>query len=371
MKKISIITILDNTNFGTYLQAYALCQKLKNMGYYPELVDYCRPSLSFYSLLKLRVFSTYNVLKWPKRVYNLIMTYILRRKDKKFVESFLTAESYSSYKEIVKKAPVADVYMTGSDQVWNSFYNQGVDKAFFLAYAPLNAKKISYASSIGMSEIPKEEAAQMYDLLSDYSAISVREESAKNLLSSIGINRNEVTTVLDPSLLFDREKWNSFSKLKRLVNERYLLVYSVEKDKQSNVISSLAKRIAKEKKLKIVGVYYSGSNARIKCCDFDFFRATPDVFLSLFHFADFCVVSSFHGTAFSINFHKEFLTVAPNAFNSRVLHLLSVCNLKDRYVSDDNVDLNLIKTIDFDFVDSILDDERKKSEFFLRKAIDC
>lgn len=367
--KASIITIIDNQNFGTYLQAFALCQKVEDMGLQTELIDYNRKSLSLWALTKHRVLSTINMLKWPKRFYRVFRSWLLQKKDKKFVRHYLTSTCYKSYKQLMQNPPEADVYITGSDQVWNSWYNQGVDRSFYLDFAPEGALRIAYAASIGMPEIPANEAKETAMLLSKYKAISVREKSAVDILASINVDTKNIHPVLDPTLLLNKEQWKKHISLGRLVQERYLLIYSVEKHVQNKIVSELARKVAKDRGLKIIGISYSGLNSKFDYCDKQYFRATPDVFLSLMYHSDYVIVSSFHGTAFAINFNKEFLTVAPQKFNSRVANILSICNLEDRLVNTDSYDYKLATPIDYSRINKILESERIKSSQFLHDSI--
>ena len=257
--------------------------------------------------------------------------------------------------------------MTGSDQVWNTTHNHGVDKAFYLEYAPAKATRCAYAASIGMSSIPVEYVDETKELLSKYSRISVRERSNIDLLASIGIVSEQV---LDPTLLFNREEWSKYARPVDF-DEPYLLVYSVESQKRDAIVGEIAQKVAKAKGLKIYEVNYFGENKVIPGCDRHFFYATPDLFLSLVLNASYIVVSSFHGTAFSINFNKEFLSVAPDRFSSRLDGILNMTGLESRKVSSvDDVSENLLdNSIDFTLANSRLKVEREKSIKFLKQQL--
>lgn len=124
----------------------------------------------------------------------------LRKKDKNFLKKYLTKKEYYSFNELAQNPPQADIYVTGSDQVWNSSYNKGIDKSFYLDFAPKQKPRISYASSIGMEYIPEHEKQTIIELLSKYQAISVREKKAEQLLNELNLPIKP-TTVLDPTLL--------------------------------------------------------------------------------------------------------------------------------------------------------------------------
>lgn len=369
MKRVSIITIIDNNNFGTFLQAYALCRKVEDLGYKPELVDYCRKHLLAKNRWWKSMQQTWNPLRWIVRTKSIIDSHLLHQKDRKFIKKNLSKRICHTVDEIRNSIQPADVYMTGSDQVWNSIHNQGLDRAFYLDYAPTGAKKVSYAASVGMPEFQDWERKETKLLLEQYKHITLREDSAIKLLGSLGLDESKLTSVLDPTLLLTKEDWFKAIKLPRLHTEKYLLVYSVEEKPQDAVINKVAKQIAKERNLKVVGVYYGNSYNRIECCDYNHFRATPDVFLSLMYYADFVVVSSFHGTAFSINFGKDFYTIMPNRFNSRVNNILHLLGLEDRLISNNDSMFHSC-SIDYTDVHPKLNNERQKSISILKHIID-
>lgn len=369
MRKVSIITIIDNNNFGTFLQAFALCKKIEQLGAKPELVDYCRPHMSWKYSFKTIFKTIHNPLRILSRLLSLWKSNKIHKKDRRFIYQYLSSYSCNSIEDI-KRTVSADVYMTGSDQVWNSIHNRGLDKAFYLDYATQGAPRVAYAASIGMPQFQEHEKEETKTLLEKYNMITLREQSSIDLLSDLGLDKSKLHAVLDPTLLLDKEEWKRQITLPRLHTEKYLLVYSVETKEQNNVIESVAEKIAKERHLKIVGVYYGGSYSRMKCCDYNHHYATPDVFLSLMYYADYVAVSSFHGTAFAVNFNKEFITVMPDRFNSRVLNLLTTINATDRIIKNADCDLKSIKPLAYGQINEILSIEREESVGFLEQMID-
>jgi polysaccharide pyruvyl transferase WcaK-like protein len=368
--RISIITILDNQNIGTYLQAYSLACVLKENGADVEYVDYRRKSESLLSS-SLDIFRKKNnnfIRSLVSVVYRVISVGIGRYKLRSFLrnKANYTNQVYHNIVDLKSNIPVADIYMTGSDQVWNSNYNNGVDASFYLSYAPANKKKVAYAASIGMEDYPESEKQEVKNLLSKYDGISVREQKAKDIISNIGIN--DVEVVLDPTLLLDRYKWSlladeaSFEK-----KEPYVLVYSVE-DTKKGIVEKCARTIAGSIKGKVYQVSSGWFRDKIDCDKF-FPFSTPQLFVKLFREADYVVVSSFHGTAFSVNMNKQFVSVAPNQYSSRMRSFLEMLKLEDRIVVDDAQKLLSLTPIDYNVVNKKMDEKRFHSCSFINKYI--
>lgn len=366
--KVSVITILDNTNYGTYLQALATGMMIRKLGHDAEIIHYTRSSMTPKGRSKA-ILEDRGFLRWFHRcvLKSSKRTRELKDKDYEFLQSFLpVTKEYIGFEALRSNPPIADVYMTGSDQVWNSFYNRGIDRSFYLDFAPEDARRISYAASIGMVEIPENEVEETKSLLSKYQYITVRETAAKKLLEGLGI-ASEV--VLDPTLLLNKDEWSRIAgKFPWHEDEPYLLTYSVEYGKENALIKHYAQAIAKKQGLKIYHITYSGMPSD-NYYDKVFCYATPDEFLNLMLHASFIVVSSFHGTAFSVNFNKPFITVSPRKFNSRVKSLLDITGLESRLVTDVGVAIENFGEIEYTKVNSVLDKERIKSKEILSKML--
>lgn len=364
-KKVSLVTIFDVANFGTYLQTLATAVTLQNLGASVEVVHYERPFKNT-KLLKRNIIvrGLYYVYFWLRGYDGILFMPRCRRYVSKYVK---LTKTYFSIDELRKNPPLADVYLTGSDQVWNTDHNQGVDEVYYLGYAPQGRKKVAYAASIGQDQIPEQHKKRTYELLSQYDAISVREDKAVVLLSELGI---KATQVLDPTLLLAREQWLKYAN-KRLVSDDYLLVYSVEPTEYDKKVSEVAQLIAKRSNLKIVSVSNYGEDKRIPGCDLYFDNALPQQFLSLMAHASFVVASSFHGTAFAINFNRQFFTITPGAFSSRIASLLALTGLEERRICgiDDLTHEKINQEIQFGPVNSKLQYSREQSINFIKVNI--
>lgn len=356
--RILLTTIVDNINFGTYLQAYATVRKLEERGHSVDVLNYIRPYLSgkVYARNCLKDHSRNVFMRYLYAVGHMVLNSFSIWQVKRFLTKHakLTRKCFS-LEEVQRLAgSIYDLYLTGSDQVWNSQHNRGLDGVFF--WAGIKGRKAAYAASIGFESFPEEEREPVCRLLSDYAVISVRESFGVKALSQVGI-RN-VRQALDPTLLLTKNEWSTLSKHRFKKNAPYLLVYSVEPERDSTVIA-IARKIASERGLKVFWIYPTLKLKSQANVDRIFSFASVECFLSLFEQADYVVVSSFHGTAFAINFNKQFVTIAPERFSTRVNSLLQLLRLENRYIQNERQ----IPESDIDYakVNGILQEERNKS----------
>lgn len=301
---IKTITCHDVYNSGASLQAYALASYLHILGHEVEIIDYRPGYLSnHFPLLgvsnpeydKPFVREAYQLLKLPGRIKERHS----RRKQEfdRFTREFLplTPRQYFSNEELTGNPPVADLYIAGSDQIWNSYYQNGKDPAFYLQFAPVQTIKASYAASFSTDTIKPEWKDKVTEWIQNMDYISVRESSALALLYSIGIH--DAALVLDPVFLLSAEMWKQIEKPLDL-SDSYILIYDFD---NNPLICRLAHEIADRHGWKVYSVLQS------KVSDRSFHEEGPLAFLWLIDHAEFVISNSFHATAFSIIFHKQFL----------------------------------------------------------------
>lgn len=362
--KMLITTMHRGHNYGSALQTYALSEVIKMQGHIAYILDYLPKRIHNNKILipllkKLFSFSTHKHEK-----YNAIRAILIHISDEFYYNRFFNkhlnlTEKFYSIKEIERNVPEANVYLTGSDQVWNSRHNQGIDKVFFLSFTPDKAKRIAYAASFGKQELEEWEIKETQGLLKRYKAISVRESSALKILQSLEIENGQ--HVLDPTLLLSKEQW--VKRCPRLnIKEKYLLIYSVEPNKVQLI--EYAKLIAKELDLKIYLVEWGFKKQpgvdKMIC------NISPLTLMSYFIEADYIIASSFHGTAFAVNLNKQFISVAPAQFSSRAKSLLELVKLENRFITEKKLDINRASSfIDFTPVNVILEKQREVSTSFL------
>ena len=198
--RIILTTIVDNINFGTYLQAYATIYMFQKKGCSIDILNYKRPYLTgkTYARNYLKKKNKPLFIRYLYYGSYLMLNSFMIWQVKRFLKQKATlTQEFHSMNEITKKLKSYDLYLTGSDQVWNSQHNFGVDRVFF--WDSISGRKAAYGASIGMKCFPKKQQPLIYNLLSKYDKISVRESSSVKALTEIGIE--DVIQVLDPTLL--------------------------------------------------------------------------------------------------------------------------------------------------------------------------
>ena len=289
------------------------------------------------------------------------MAYCLTRNHLKATMS--GAIDFVKPRDVEKVADRRSVFMTGSDQVWNSGYNEGTDRVFYLSFAPAGARKVAYAASIGHDRLDESEKREMSGLLSEYDRITVRETSAQTQLKEMGLDAD---LVLDPTLLLTKEEWTgSIRRSGFRKTEPYVLIYSVERYKNAELVR-IAREVARDKGLKVYAFFADMFMPGIDS-DRKFTFGSVALFIDLLANADFMVVSSFHGTAFSINFNKEFLTVLPDSYSSRARSLLSLTGLEERIYAADKKAWN--ENTDYTKANAVIESKRRESEAILKDLI--
>lgn len=326
--QIKTITCHDVYNHGASLQAYALQTYLSNLGHDVEIIDYKPDYLSgHYSLWSVDnsiydkpiVKQLYLLAKLPGRLI------ALRRKKAfdEFTRQYLhlTTKRYHNNEELKANPPEADVYIAGSDQIWNTLFLNGRDAAFYLDFAPKSAKRISYAASFATDNIAEDYKPFVKRMLQNFDAVSIRERNSLELLYSLG--RKNGVSVCDPVFLLSKQKWNQILPEVR-INEEYLLVYDTE---GSVALRDIAVSIAKKKKWKIFNV----SASHLSYCDKDYWWVDPLSFIRLIRDACYVVSNSFHASAFSIIFERNFCLVNRSEnINERMVSLLDEFGLSNR-----------------------------------------
>ena len=306
-KNIGIITFHRADNLGAVLQTYALQRTIeKSIGASVEVIDYeCQAFNNTKHTKKHKTVK--DCIKFlPMHVYYCIK----HRGFEKFRDKKLRLSQKRYNKDnLVNLAKAYDIFITGSDQVWNLRCSAN-DMTYFLDFVSSDKKKISYAASVGEYRYTDEEAKMVGETLKRFDGISVREESAVRQLESIGVNGAVV--VPDPVILLSDKEWKGIMK-KRLCRQKYILVYLIADDVN---VTKNATEYARLHNCKIIN--------NKKSIEF-IMHNSPEEFLSWIFYAECVFTNSFHGTAFSLIFNKPLcadVELKGTGINGRVKELL-------------------------------------------------
>lgn len=355
--KSGILTYHNTRNCGATLQAYALQTVLSKLGFESKIIDYyCDDIESSYKIKRIwEIRRVKELVKW------LLTVNSNKKAEKKFVrfrnEHYNLSEKYN--KDNIKSAnDKFDVFITGSDQVWN-FYLNGRDENYLLKFADEGKIKISYAASMGYNKIPDEFSDIMRKNLQKFNGISVRESEAVSCLDKLNLHSE---LVLDPTLLLSKGDYLKLFKEEK--KEKYIFVYTIAVTPN---IEKKAKELSLKTGLPIIWGHMSYkmrrgvANRNDLCCD---------EFLSLINGAEYVLTSSFHGMALSIALEKQFffdLSVSPKNNNSRLTTLATSLGLSGREMNADTDFLSAEK-IDYESLNKILSEKREESINFLKKV---
>ena len=367
--KVAVITRHAISNYGSLLQTIATQKLIESLGHECEIIDYVRtdeePQNWEKTALQQKTGWNNNPLK--RAAYLALREPEGIKAGRKFAmmqEKYLhLTNRYSSITELENNSPAADIYMTGSDQVWGPVCNGSYDSAYFLSFIPENKRKVAFAASMGKMKLTDVAEKMFTEYLPKYHDMAVREDSAAEFLNSRGIS---CTTVLDPTMMISGDAWRRFAKKSmRPTKEKYILVYQIHNGKELN---EYAKEISKRMGLPLVRVSPTFHQI-IRGGKFIFL---PDVteFLSLIDDASFMMTDSFHGTAFAIIFNTPFSEVLPdNGTSSRNVSILNLTGLNDRIVTKPEQLKSLAVSMDFTNANEILGEKRVKSKEILKDML--
>lgn len=366
--KIDVITLHRVRNYGSSLQTLAMQMFLKELGCEVEIIDYYPERYSSKGLLKRlknksKKLGNNSILLLMAKIAIIPSYYKKHLVFDDFLRKHinLTGKTYYSEADLKNSLPKADAYCTGSDQVWNSHWNEGVDRPFYLNFLPDDAYRFSYASSIGSTKLSYDEKQEVAPMLKKYSHISVREDSGVTIIQDMGIS--DVEQVLDPTLLFDAKAWNPFVS-NRYENQKYVVTYNLHHDKR---IDQYATKLADKYQLKVLNISYNWHDiirsGHLVWCP------TIEEYLGLIRDAAYVVTDSFHATAFSLIFGTKFIDIFPEQASARLRSILKLTNTENRGFDEmpaiDAVDV----ATDFDAVRVILKNERQRSVRYMNTIL--
>ncbi len=352
--KIGIMTFHKAYNYGAELQAYALCTKIRKLGHEAEIIDY--RDLYNHSQIFLKQHIT------PKNLIKVLIqiAYRLKKHGKfdRFARSYIPVSNtvYRNHDGLVTldREQVYDVYVAGSDQIWN-FEIPIYDESYLLNFVKDPNKKCAYAPSMGGSVIPENRFTRYKDIISDFRVLSLREES--DIVRYKDFFGTNARPALDPTLLLTADDYKSIMP-KRLTEKKYTLLYTIT---GSDRLKKIAAKTADQKGLKLIDLKRSLEV---------FSHCGPEDFISWIYHADYVFTNSFHGTAFSIIFQKQFsveLHNQNNYCNTRAGDLMDKLGLGGRDI--DSAEYMLDRKINWDYTSRRLNVLRLNSENVLRDIL--
>ncbi len=366
MKKILTITCHNVYNHGATLQQLAMLEYLKSLNFDAKTINYKPSYLSnHYNLWAIsnnkfqkNIFLQliYLTLKLPVRLIERKRKTNFDAFEKKYLD--ILPKKFHNNLELKSNLPEADFYITGSDQIWNSFFENGKDPAFYLDFVPTNKIKIAYAASFAIDEFGENINDFVFDKVSRINNVSVRETSGLTILEKLGITN--AIQVLDPVFLLDADFWkNNFVQT---INQNFIFVYDFDNNLE---IKKTALYLAKKHNLKIYSV-----NQNINYTDKKYVFSAPNDFLSLIFNAKFVLSNSFHAVAFSLIFNKKFLVFnRSEKINTRMRDLLENLNISHLLINENQK--TDIETNNFDYktINILISNKIKISKDFLLNAL--
>lgn len=374
MKKIGIITVHRLPNWGSALQGYALQKVVESLGYECECINYTYPN-------SWHVARGSNGKGRIKLKTKLAISLGLRAHSKwDIIEGFVKKEIneskvYSSFEDIHTDIPKYDIYISGSDQIWNWKTMHG-DTTYLLDFVPKDKPKIAYSSSFSVNYIPENLKETYKRLLSEYKSLSVRESNGSKIIKEL--TGRDAPVVLDPSLLLDDNHWKmlaSRAKWKHTMPKKYILSYML--GYTYNPAPAMAALLTRLQQIHKCPVIMIGNTNNLFHGEIFKISKSQDVgvyeFLWLVEHATVVASSSFHGTAFAVNMGVPIVSLVENSNqeDDRIPSFLFSVGLYNNIVNiqTDFNNMEMNGNYDVCMAHNKLQEQRIKSIEFLKQSI--
>lgn len=357
IKKIGIITIYDNNNYGNRLQNYGLQETIKKCNY--DIITFQNKmyKTSFVRSLKEVIKKYILKLKYDETTLQRLNYFL------KFTNDFINSSSEEIYtgNDLSSLNSQYDHFIIGSDQIWNYHFRGEYFGNFEFAMFADKEKSFSYSASIGIDNISDDKKDIYIRGLNHLKYISVREDRAKEIVEEL-TGRNDVEVLIDPTMLLTADEWDKVSKRpKQLDFDKYILNYFLGELSESR--KKEIERVAKENNCQIINILDHND---------PFYVCGPSEFLYLEKHAFLICTDSFHSSVFAILYDRPFVVFEREdntvKMNSRIETLINKFKLKDKKYEGRISEKNL--NHDYSEAYKILEFERKKSFDFLKKALD-
>lgn len=370
-KRVLIITVQKAPNFGACLQAYALWKYISDLGHDCRIIDLLRPyhedfvytkgfdpfcrkertwflnfRIDYIRPLRSRIRHFLNGSKANVQRVSCINQSFSQKKFDTFNARMKYTNTYQSIGDLYRNPPCADLYITGSDQLWNPTQPYSLEP-YFLTFVK-EGVKISYATSIGVSTISNYAKRKFASWLKSYDEVSVREPEAISLLQPLV--QKQIRQCCDPTFLLQKSTWNDLA-IERQINGDYIFLFTVgDGTSVFDYTESLSK------KLKIPVYTNKDDYKRFGAYDFNIKNDIgPLEWIAMIRDAKIVVTNSFHGCVFCLFMHTPFRVSISNNRGSRITNLLKQMKRENLLLSEGNKSLT-IPLLDFDETDKIMEE---------------
>ena len=363
--KIGVMTFWrSQDNYGQILQCYALQKYLRDMGHDAYLIRYDPRRDYIKTTFTKKIVKAFNPVILYRYLLNIKRIIINKNEKKKHPRNFndfrnehiiQSERMYNSYNELIENPPEADIFIVGSDQVWNTFYSpiKRVIRAYLLDFGNSSVKRIAYAASFGKEHLENASIEIFTQLLRKFDYISVREKLGLEICKQCGINNAE--WVPDPIMLLNVEEYRILykDKLLKKLDKPYCFFYYLGNKCDFSIQSVYD--WAKSKNIEVV--YITGNSQQD---NYKKIYATIFEWIYLIEYAEYVITSSYHCSVFSLLFKKKFAVIPLSGrdygMNSRFASLFELFKIENRFINSDFSMLN--KEIDWQSVSAILQNIR-------------
>lgn len=380
--KIGIITFWQsNDNYGQVLQCFALQQLLIKLGHKPFLIKYVplqktiRTSIAekLWKIVQIYpIFLKVRKMQKAKQAKAFALKNRQRNFDEFRVKHIITnATTYHGLLDIQNNPPDSDCYICGSDQVWSMLLDNDENQAFYLNFGDKDTKRVAYAASFGRDVYPMELNGKLHDMLVKFDAVSVREKSGIGICTKVGI---QAIDVLDPTLLLSMKEYAQIIE-KPSVREKYFYTYFLNITSEKDLCWKALLDYANQHGFRSVSTTSSGYFiGKEICSNTEYVYATIPQWLGYIQNAEFVATTSFHGVAFCLIMHTNFiyfpLKGVHSRANSRVISLLDYLGLHEK-IFDSNMTIKqcIEYPIDWNKIEAKLNVKKNASISFLENSL--
>lgn len=368
--KIGLITLHCALNYGAVLQATALYGILESLNADTELINFRQPHIC-----SIVDHTRKNELKNMKNLLRYVVKGRMIYKKKNNFDLFLSNNITNITKECNSFDELKSFYeenkyellVCGSDQIWNPYITH-FESAFFLKFATQYSRKISFAASIGQDKIKDDGVRFISENINMIDTISVREESAVDILREAGVSK-PISVNLDPVFFLNAAEWQRKQIPVKLQPElkHYILVYRLT---DNPLMDEVLKELTEKTGLACIAI--TERLGKIPYISKKLPDVGPGEFIYLVNNAEYVVTDSFHGICFSLIFQKKLIAISNLARNTRIVNLLSKTGMSECLVNQ-NITENFMPSIDYqkkyDHCMKIIEEERKRNLNYLKKEI--